>query len=265
MDALLVFILTLFLIFGVIALVVAIQPYLVIAIKALACLALAWVLYKISRAIFPYVKKVAEFIHYKYQLRCAAKSTGREAVDEVIRQRMMVSRRPPKEWEEVQRRDKAAAEAKELERQRHRDADKQNVPYTYEVDQHANESLAIRYGIANTEKKVREYWYYAAGGVKKRNKDRDTFYYEAADSIRLKKVSKLRDDLYQVLLVDYGNRPARAVIEPGKEYVKTFYPLYDSWFDKYVDLEKVLKNNGTFTLKELATFHVQKAVDVNHE
>ena len=67
-------------------------------------------------------------------------------------------------------------------------------------------------------------------------------------------------DLYEVLLTDFRDRKARAIIETGTEYVKTFYPLDDGWFEKYADLEETLKGNNSFTLKELATFHVQKAV-----
>jgi len=67
--------------------------------------------------------------------------------------------------------------------------------------------------------------------------------------------------MYEVLLVDYRNRKARAIIEKGAEYIKTFYPLNDKWFDLHEDLELTLKGNGTFTLKELATFHVSKTVE----
>jgi len=149
---------------------------------------------------------------------------------------------------------------KELERQRNRDADQQTTPYTYQIGKHGNESLAIRYGIANQERKVKEYWYYAKGGEKKRNPDRDKVFYEPASKIRLRKTRKVGKDLYEVLLTDFRDRKAKAVIEVGTEYVKTFYPLEDSWFEKHADLETTLKGNNSFTLKELATFHVQKTV-----
>jgi hypothetical protein len=42
--------------------------------------------------------------------------------------------------------------------------------------------------------------------------------------------------------------------------VQTFYPISEDWFKKYADLELVLKDNKTFSLKELANFHVQKVV-----
>jgi hypothetical protein len=63
-----------------------------------------------------------------------------------------------------------------------------------------------------------------------------------------------------VVLTDFRDRKAKAVIETGTEYVKTFYPLEDIWFEKHADLENTLKGNGSFTLKELATFHVNKTV-----
>ena len=62
------------------------------------------------------------------------------------------------------------------------------------------------------------------------------------------------------MLVDYRNRKVKAVIEVGTEYVKTFYPLDNIWFEKHADIELTLKGNGSFTLKELATFHVNKTM-----
>lgn len=110
------------------------------------------------------------------------------------------------------------------------------------------------------ERKVREYWYYAKGGEQKRNPSRDRVFYEPANAIRLQKTRRISKDLYEVLLTDFRDRKARAVIEPGADYVKTFYPLDDDWFVKNSDLEEALKGNNSFTLKELATFHIQKAV-----
>lgn len=158
-------------------------------------------------------------------------------------------------------REKRAREIKESLRRKHRDSEQQNTPYTYKIGKHANESLAIRYGIANQERKVKEYWYYAKGGEKKkRNPDRDRVYYEAASTIRLQKTRRIKKDLYEVLLSDFRERKAKAIIEVGTEYVKTFYPRDDNWFKKHADLEETLKGNNSFTLKELATFHVQKTV-----
>ncbi|QKK03597.1 MAG: hypothetical protein HND55_13555 [Pseudomonadota bacterium] len=145
-------------------------------------------------------------------------------------------------------------------KEEHRDADQQETPYTYEIGRHGNESLAIRYGIANQEKKVKEYWYFAKGGERKRNPERDSVFYEPAKTIRLQKTERVGKDLYNVLLTEFRDRKARAVIEVGTEYVKTFYPLDDSWFQRHSELENTLKGNSSFNLKELATFHIQKAV-----
>ena len=141
-----------------------------------------------------------------------------------------------------------------------RDADSQDEPYTYEIDTHGNESLAIRYGIANNERKVEEYWYHAQGGQYTHNPARNKVYFKPASFIRLQKVRRVGTDHFDVLLTDFQNRLARAVIEAGTEYVKTFYPLDDGWFRRHAELELTLKGNGSFTLKELAKFHVQKAV-----
>ena len=114
--------------------------------------------------------------------------------------------------------------------------------------------------IANLEKKTKEYWYYARGGERKRNPDRDRIYYAPAETIKVQKTKRLKDDQYEVLLTDFRNRKAKAIIEPGTDYVKTFYPMSEDWFDKYANLETVLKGNSSFSLKELATFHVQKVI-----
>jgi hypothetical protein len=143
---------------------------------------------------------------------------------------------------------------------RERDADCQDQPFRYSVDGHANAALAIRYGIANQERLVKEYWYHAKGGERRRNPERDRPYFAPAPFIRVQKVRKLSADMYLVRLSDYRDREARAIIEPGTDYIKTFYPKDDEWFTKHADLELVLKGNPTFSLKELAAFHVQKAV-----
>jgi len=173
--------------------------------------------------------------------------------------------RKRKEQEEAEakakrEREEAEKRRREFEDQQHRDGDQQATPYTYKIGKHGNEALAIRYGIANQKRKVKEYWYHAKGGEQKRNPDRDKVFYEPADIIRLQKTKKVGKDLYEVLLTDFRDRKAKAIIEVGTEYVKTFYPLEDSWFEKHADLEKALKGNNSFTLKELATFHIQKAV-----
>lgn len=149
----------------------------------------------------------------------------------------------------------------QTEKREHRDADIQSTPYTYKIGKHANEALAIRYGIANMEKKVKEYTYYGKGGIEKRNPDRDRVYYTPSSTITLRKCKSIVNDQYLVELTDHGNRIVMAVIEKGTEYVKTFLPISDEWFTKHAKLEETLKNNNSFSLKELARFHVLKAID----
>lgn len=156
--------------------------------------------------------------------------------------------------------DRAAHRAREQARVAHRDADTQSEPYVYQCAGHPNATLAIRYGIANLESYVEEYWYNGPGGVQERNPARDKVKYRPATKISLRKVRRLKHDHYLAELPDYGNRDVHVVIEPGTEVVKTFYPISDRWFEDHKDLEQVLKDNKTFNLKELATFHVQKVV-----
>ena len=152
------------------------------------------------------------------------------------------------------------AEVAEQRRVEHRDADFQEVPYTYKCIGHPNATLAIRYGIANQRKEIKEYWYYGKGGVQERNPDRDKVYYKPAEEITLRKINRIDGDHFLAELPDFGNRRVRVVIERGAEMVKTFYPLDSTWFKRHEDLEMALKNNKTFTLKELAMLHVQKTV-----
>lgn len=157
-------------------------------------------------------------------------------------------------------RDESENRRKEAERQQHRDSDQQVRPYTYKIDRHGNEALAIRYGIANQEKKIEPYTYYKKGGELARNPSRDKVYYAPASTISLQKTKRVRDSQYEVLLTDYRDRKAIAVIEIGTEYVKTFLPMQDEWFKKHADLELTLKGNGSFSLKELANFHILKTI-----
>ncbi len=145
-----------------------------------------------------------------------------------------------------------------------RDGDSQYKPYIYDCIGHPNATLAIRYGIANLKKEVKEYWYHGKGGEKMRNSDRDTISIVPASTIQLQKIRKVKSDAegshYLAKLTDFGNREVIVVIKPRTEYVQTFYPMSEDWFKKYADLELVLKDNKTFDLKELAHFHVQKVV-----
>ena len=135
--------------------------------------------------------------------------------------------------------------AAELRRIAHRDADSHDRPYVYQCVGHPNQTLAIRYGIANYQRASQEGPFGA--------------------EIALRKVEKVAVDEdgshYIAELPDFGNRRVRVVIQPGTEYVKTFYPMSQTWFQEFGWLEDILKDNPTFDLKELATFHVQAALN----
>ncbi|MGD7037216.1 cell envelope integrity protein TolA [Methylotuvimicrobium buryatense] len=229
-------------------------PYVVLLIVGF------WILYVVIRSIYHAFYPESERAYLERKAKEAEENRKRkeqeEAEAKAKRERAKAENRA---WMEREAKKKRKIE---VERQQHRDGDQQTTPYTYQIGKHGNESLAIRYGIANQERKVKEYWYYAKGGEQKRNPDRDQVYYEPASTIRLRKTRKVSKDLYEVLLTDFRERKARAIIETGTEYVKTFYPLDDSWFEKHADLEETLNGNNSFTLKELATFHVQKAVGI---
>lgn len=162
------------------------------------------------------------------------------------------------------REDRRKAEQERAERQRdveaHRDADQQERPYSYKVLRHGNETLAVRYGIANRKRVVDEYWYRGKGGAPRRNPDRDRTRHEDADTINLRKLGRVEDGVYEVELVDFGGRKARARIHPGREYVNAFLPPDGAWSDDFAALEQTLKGGGAFTLKELAKFHVEMAI-----
>ena len=134
-------------------------------------------------------------------------------------------------FEEQERHEKAEANRIAL-----RDSDVQDLPYQYQCIGHPNMTLALRYGIANPE-----------------------------SSISLRKTERIASDEdgvhYMAELPDFGNRRVRVVIPPGAEYVKTFYPKSQKWFDEQEQLEEILKDNRTFSLKELATFHVQAVLN----
>ena len=195
-----------------------------------------WIFYVVIRSIYHAFNPEAKRAYLERKAKEAEENRKRKEQEEA-------------EAKAKQEREEAEKRRKEYERQQHRDGDQQTSPYTYQIGKHGNESLAIRYGIANQERKVKEYWYYAKGGEQKRNSDRDKVYYEPASTIRLQKTRKVSKDLYEVLLTDFRDRKARAIIETGTEYVKTFYPLDDGWFEKYADLEETLKGNNSFTLK----------------
>ena len=117
-----------------------------------------------------------------------------------------------------------------------RDADTQKDPYEYKIGRHANETLALRYGLVN-----------AIGR-------------EEMDTIKARKLSKLKQNFYEVELPEFGNRKVIAVIEPGTDYVKTFYPTSDEWFTTHGQLEAKLKNNSGLSLSDIAKYHIDAAL-----
>ncbi len=223
---------------------------------AAAMILIIWIILAIVALIIAVF--VIRFIYYLFNP--AAKKESLEKKRKQAEEQKAKNQRQVTVRNEEHRRNQEVTAKKELEHQRHRDSNQQDTPYTYQIGTHGNESLAIRYGIANHEKKIKEYWYHVSGGEKKHNKDRDEVFFEPASTIRLKKFRKISKDLYEVFLTDYNDRLAKVVIEAGTEYVKTFYPLDDDWFKTHDGLELTLKGNGSFTLKELATFHVQKTI-----
>ena len=166
-----------------------------------------WIFYVVIRSIYHAFNPEAKRAYLERKAKEAEENRKRKEQEEA-------------EAKAKQEREEAEKRRKEYERQQHRDGDQQTSPYTYQIGKHGNESLAIRYGIANQERKVKEYWYYAKGGEQKRNSDRDKVYYEPASTIRLQKTRKVSKDLYEVLLTDFRDRKARAIIETGTEYVK---------------------------------------------
>lgn len=162
-----------------------------------------------------------------------------------------------KSWKNIRRKQKEAAEYKRREEERKkqeeinkkneekirlqklRDADYHTNPVKYKIGRHANSTLALRYGIANAKKRNKRGWV-------------------DCDTIMIQKTKRLgKESHYLAKLPDFKDREVVAVIENGTDYVKTFYPKNDSeWFKKYRDLEESLKDNTTFTLKELANHHV---------
>lgn len=165
---------------------------------------------------------------------------------------------------------KAKAEKERLVKLR--DSDQQNEPYSYEIGKHGNQTLAIRYGIANTDVEVIPYYYHAKGGVKKRNFDRDRKKIVDSKFIKLRKLKKLNgENQFLVELSGFKNRKAIAIHVPGENFIRTFYPINDKldnvdhgWWKRNPELETALKDNHTFTLKEMAKFHVDKIVPVRY-
>lgn len=168
------------------------------------------------------------------------------------------------------RRTDAEEYARNEERIKLRDAEVQDKPYQYEIGKHANQTLAIRYGLANNTVQTEPYFYYAKGGVKKRNKDRDKKKIVDSKTITLRKIKPLQtQNHYLVELTNFKKKKAIAIHVKGEEFIRTFYPLNPTtneedkdWWRRNPELERALKDNRSFNLKELATFHVEKTVPV---
>lgn len=243
-------------------LLAAIEAYWMYMLVTLGVILALWAVPSIYRALNPQAK--ARYLEDKAEKEAQRAKEERREAEAIREQEKLSAERKAAEKEktlEAHRRIAEERRRKEAERAKTRDADAQSEPFTYQIGTHANEALAIRYGIANLETAVKEYWYYAKGGIRKRDPDRDTRIMVPAKTIRLQKAQKIAKDRYEVLLSDFRDRKAIAIIESGQEYVKTFYPLDDIWFEKHKKLEETLKGNGAFSLKELATFHIQKAVN----
>ena len=165
-------------------------------------------------------------------------------------------------------REREKQKLKREEQERIRDLDTQDEPFNYTIGRHANETLALRYGIANTRLQTIPYIYYAKGGVQKRNPSRDRKKVADSKTIRLRKIKKLtKADCFVVELSDYRSRKAVAVHEKGSDYIKTFLPLDErnneidnAWFNRNKKLETVLKGNSAMTLKDVAKIHIEKTV-----
>lgn len=125
---------------------------------------------------------------------------------------------------------------KKQEHQQHRDLDRQESSYRYEIGRHANETLALRYGLANASN----------------NKENKT--------IKLRKLKLIKESFYEVELSEFGDRKAVAIIEKGTEYVKTFYPLSEAWFAENNQLEILLKNNKGLSLSDIAKYHIDTSL-----
>lgn len=183
-----------------------------------------------------------------------------------------------KKQEEIDRRRRLDEEQKKFEKEEQeklralqieRDRDVQNTACVYEIGRHGNETLALRYGIANTTVENVPYFYTAKGGVQKRNPARDTKKITDSRTVRVKKLRPLKKpNTYLVELPDYRDRRAIIVHVKGEPWIKTFLPLDPvkededkSWYTKFKDLELVLKGNSSMTIKEIAKFHIEKTVN----
>lgn len=135
-------------------------------------------------------------------------------------------------------------EQKRIEAQEQRNKPVSDAPVEFKCLGHPNRTLALRYGIMNT-----------SSGTEN-------------DTIKILKkglVEGFEDrGHYLAELCDYDNQKVRVVIDEDADYINTFYPIDDeAWFEKYEDLEKLIKNVDAFSLKELAKYYIDVVVVPN--
>lgn len=122
----------------------------------------------------------------------------------------------------------------------HRDATSQKTPYRYKIGRHAKETLALRYGIPHVRSE--------------RDNGRNDL-----EEISIKKIRHIEKSRFESELTDYRNRIVIAVIEPGTDYVKTFYPKEgQNWWKENKEWEDKLKGNSGFTIKDMARMHFDR-------
>lgn len=125
-------------------------------------------------------------------------------------------------------------------RAEHRDATSQKTPYRYKIGRHAKETLALRYGIPHVRSE--------------RDNGRNDL-----EEISIKKLRHIEKSRFEAELTDYRNRIVIAVIEPGTDYVKTFYPKEgQNWWKENKEWEDKLKGNSGFTIKDMARMHFDR-------
>lgn len=184
--------------------------------------------------------------------RKAAKEAAEKAATQKRRDDYVASNlRKLQQLREAKEKKAAEQAAEEARRRVLRDLDQQDSPFQYEIGRHANETLALRYGIAN---------------------DENAWSGRPARSIFLRKLrpagmigadgnERDEENVYLVELTRFRDRRALAVIVKGEEFVRTFLPMHERWFDLNSRLEEKLKGNPAFTLKEIAQFNILHSQD----
>jgi len=129
-----------------------------------------------------------------------------------------------------------------------RDACPQLIPYGFQLTAFANQTLAVRYGIANIES----------------NSEESRFLERPQTKIRLQKVRALGNDQYVVFLPDFGQQHALVKHQKGSELIEEFLPPDAQWLDKNPDLENLLKNADSLRLQVLAEHFHKKRLRKNN-